>query len=184
MSAVAFVYGPNLVSAWAGPFMGMGTLPGSAWRPYQAASVVTPPFAEYVSGHSAFSAAAATVLQKFTQSDSFGASVTIPVGASRVEPGMVPAGPVTLSGSTFSAAADEAGISRSDSGIHFIDGELEGRRVRRRIGLMTTAADGGRRISEGRTAMRSDLFFGDVTDQTASPSAQWHSTRVDGLTWS
>ena len=92
MSAVAFVYGPNLVSAWAGPFMGMGTLPGSAWRPYrpyQAASVVTPPFAEYVSSHSAFSAAAATVLQKFTQSDSFGASVTIPVGASRVEPGIL-----------------------------------------------------------------------------------------------
>ena len=178
MSAVAFVYGPNLVSAWAGPFMGMGTLPGSAWRPYQAASVVTPPFAEYVSGHSAFSAAAATVLQKFTQSDSFGASVTIPVGASRVKPGMAPAGPVTLSGSNFSAAADEAGISRRYGGIHFIDGDLEGRRVgkligaaaykasaklfggvRRRIGLMTTAADGGRRISEGRTAMRSDPFL-------------------------
>ncbi|MGD1702225.1 hypothetical protein, partial [Dapis sp. BLCC M229] len=36
----------------------------------------SPPFAEYVSGHSTFSSAAAEILQRFTGSDDFGGSVT------------------------------------------------------------------------------------------------------------
>ena len=96
--------------------------------------MVTPPFPEYVSGHSTFSAAAAATLRKFTGRDNFGFSVTIPVGSSRVEPGTVPASNVSLSWATFSAAADEAGLSRRFGGIHFIDGDLEGRRVGKKIG--------------------------------------------------
>ena len=48
--------------------------------PYQAPNVVTPPFPEYVSGHSTFSAAGAYILTQFTGSDTFGASVTIKAG--------------------------------------------------------------------------------------------------------
>ena len=36
--------------------------------------------------------------------------------------------------SRFTAAANEAGISRRFGGIHFIDGDLEGRRVGKKIG--------------------------------------------------
>jgi hypothetical protein len=134
VSAVHYLFGSSTVTAWAGPGLGTQTIPGSAWRPYQAATVVTPPFSEYVSGHSTFSAAAAATLRLFTRSDAFGDSVTIAAGSSRVEPGAVPAADVRLRWPTFSAAADEAGISRRFGGIHFIDGDLEGRRVGKLIG--------------------------------------------------
>jgi hypothetical protein len=48
-----------------------------------------------------------------------------------VEPGSVPAVDITLSWPTFSDAADEAGISRRYGGIHFEQGDLDGRRMGR-----------------------------------------------------
>jgi hypothetical protein len=53
--------------------------------------------------------------------------VTLPAGSSRVEPGAVPASDLTLSWSTFSDAADQAGISRRYGGIHFEQGDLDAR---------------------------------------------------------
>lgn len=135
VSAVRYLFNNRLLLAWAGEGRGTGLIRGQDWRPYQASSVVTPPFQEYVSGHSAFSAAAAEVLKRYTGSDAFGASVTVPAGSSRVEPGLVPARDTTLSWPTFSAAADEAGISRRYGGIHFIQGDLESRVLGRKIGL-------------------------------------------------
>jgi hypothetical protein len=102
------------VVSWLGPYLGYGKVPAEQWRPYQAPNVVPPPFPEYVSGHSTFSAAGATVLAAFTGSDSFGASVTVKAGRSLFEPQDAthpvgtPATDVTLSWATFSAAADEA----------------------------------------------------------------------------
>jgi membrane-associated phospholipid phosphatase len=147
VTAVHWQYAGSNVTAWAGAGMGTQSIPAANWRPYQAITVVTPPFSEYVSGHSTFSAAAARVLKLFTGSDSFNHSVTIASGNSRVEPGLVPAAAVTLSWPTFSAAADEAGISRRYGGIHFIDGDLEGRRVGKKIGTAAFA--------------RSQRYFGD-----------------------
>lgn len=134
VSAVHYLYGGTTVTAWAGPGLGTQVMAGANWRPYQAATVVTPPFSEYVSGHSTFSAAAAAALRLFTGGDNFGNSVTIAAGNSRVEPGLVPAAPVTLSWATFTDAADEAGISRRYGGIHFIQADLEGRKVGKKIG--------------------------------------------------
>ena len=134
VSSIHYLYGATTVVAWAGAGLGTQVIPGGSWRPYQASTVVTPPFAEYVSGHSTFSAAAATALRRFTGDDRFGGSVTIATGSSRVEPGAVPAAAVVLSWPTFTAAADEAGQSRRYGGIHFIDGDLEGRRVGKLIG--------------------------------------------------
>jgi hypothetical protein len=96
--------------------------------------VVTPPFAEYPSGHSTFSAAAAEVLRRFTGSDALGATVTVPAGSSRIEPGLVPAEDLTLGWDTFSAAADQAGLSRRYGGIHFEQGDLVGRAIGRAVG--------------------------------------------------
>ncbi len=87
----------------------------------------SPPFSEYTSGHSAFSAAGATILELFTGSDQLDASVTFEAGSSRFEPGATPSEDLTLSWDTFTAAADEAGLSRLYGGIHFIDGDLNGR---------------------------------------------------------
>jgi hypothetical protein len=140
ISAIHHLYADSSVTAWAGAGMGTQAMAGAQWKPYQAATVVTPPFAEYVSGHSTFSAASATALRLFKRSDRFGGAVTIGSGSSRVEPGAVPAADVVLSWPTFSAAADEAGLSRRFGGIHFADGDLEGRRVGKLIGAASHRA--------------------------------------------
>ena len=94
----------------------------------------SPPFAEYTSGHSAFSASAAEVLQLYTGSDEFGADVSFEPGESRFELDITPAKTVTLAWDTFSEAADEGGISRLYGGIHFEDGDLNGRILGRKVG--------------------------------------------------
>jgi hypothetical protein len=127
ITAIRVLFGGQTVRAWAGPYQGTKLIDGAAWLPYQLASFPTPPFPEYSSGHSNFSAAAAEILKRFTHSDRFGASVTLPAGSSRVEPGAVPMSDVTLSWSTFSDAADQAGISRRYGGIHFEQGDLDAR---------------------------------------------------------
>jgi len=62
--------------------------------------------------------------------------VRLPAGSSRTEPGPVPALDLTLSWATFSQAADQAGISRRYGGIHFEDGDLDGRRAGRMVAQM------------------------------------------------
>jgi hypothetical protein len=108
-------------------------VPAERWIPYQALNVVTPPFPEYVSGHSTFSAAGNIILQAYTTSDVFNGYVTIPANSSKIEAG-VPAAPVTLSWPTFTAAADEAGLSRRYGGIHFYSGDYHARMLGNLLG--------------------------------------------------
>lgn len=135
VTAIRFLKKGRKIRAWAGPGLGTRVIDGEEWRPYQPDWFPTPPFSEYVSGHSTFSAAAAEILKRFTASDHFGASVTITQGDLQVEPG-VPSRPVTLAWATFSAAADEAGLSRRYGGIHFEDGDLAGRGLGRAVGAL------------------------------------------------
>jgi hypothetical protein len=130
VTAIRYLYAGKPVRAWAGPFRGTQVIAGEQFQSY----IATPPFAEYVSGHSTFSAAAAGILKAVTGSDAFGLSVTFPAGSSPVEPGQVPAEPLALSWPTFSAAADEAGLSRRYGGIHFESGDLQARVLGRKIG--------------------------------------------------
>jgi hypothetical protein len=67
------------------------------------------------------------VLQRFTGSDLFGARVTVRPGTSFVEPGATPLLRTVLVWPTFSAARDEAGMSRRYGGIHFPDADSHGR---------------------------------------------------------
>ena len=91
ITAIRTLFRGRTVRAWAGPYQGTKLIDGAAWFPYQPTTFPTPPFPEYSSGHSNFSAAGAEILKLFTHSDRFGASVTLPAGSSRVEPGAVPA---------------------------------------------------------------------------------------------
>jgi hypothetical protein len=134
ITAIHFLFAGQSIQAWAGPFLGTRAIDGGTWQPYQPLAVVTPPFPEYISGHSTFSAAAARILFHFTGSDTFNDSATIGAGSSKVEPGTTPHQAVTLSWATFSAAADEAGISRRYGGIHFAAGDLAGRAVGKQVG--------------------------------------------------
>lgn len=127
VTAIPFLFHGQAIQSWGGPGKGTVTEDGSQWIPYQPSTFPTPPFPEFMSGHSAFSAAGAEILKIFTGSDRFGDSVTFPPGSSSTEPGVTPKQPVALSWSTFSDAADQAGISRRYGGIHFEMGDLAGR---------------------------------------------------------
>jgi hypothetical protein len=126
ISAIRFLYAGKKVRAWGGPGAGTRTIDGATWHPYQPATFVTPPFAEFISGHSTFSRAAAEVLKSFTGRGEYGDSWTQPAGASLIEPGVTPSTPVRLSWETFTGAAEEAGMSRLFSGIHTSDGNVGG----------------------------------------------------------
>jgi hypothetical protein len=123
---------PNGINSWLGPNMGYGTVPSQQWMPYQALTVVTPAFPEYVSGHSTFTAAGASLLALANGGDTFGGSVTIKADSSKFESN-TPAMDVTLSWPTFTDASNEAGLSRRYGGIHFYSADLNGRAIGRQV---------------------------------------------------
>ena len=140
-TAIRERYKDQLVTSWLESYQGYGQVDGSQWIPYQSPSVVTPPFPEYVSGHSTFSSAAATILNLFTGSDAFNAYVTVKAGTSLFEPktadhptGYTPATDVTLTWPTLTAAAKDAGLSRRLGGIHFQDADEDGYALGRSVG--------------------------------------------------
>ena len=107
------------------------------WRPVTAIAfadpqlhwmsfIVTPPFPDYTSGHSTFSAAAATVLPLF-----FGTEDLPFTTGSDFLPG------VFRSFSTCQNAADEAALSRIYGGIHFRSASADGLQAGSSIGEWT-----------------------------------------------
>ncbi len=137
ITAIHFLFARQEVRAWGGRFKGTQMIRGEQWQPYQpVVMAMTPAFPEFISGHSTFSAAGAEVLKSFTGSDAFGASYTVERGKSKFEYGMTPRTEVTLSWPTFTAAADQAGMSRRYCGIHFTDGDLYGRETGRKAGRL------------------------------------------------
>jgi hypothetical protein len=133
---IRWLYAGKKLKGWAGPGKGIVSEDGSAWIPYQEPGVVTPPFAEYTSGHSAFSGASSQVFTRFAGTDTFKAalSVTIPAGSSTIEPKLVPSANTTLSFKSFTDAANSAGLSRRYGGIHFEQGDLNGRTLGSQVG--------------------------------------------------
>ncbi|MBI2929703.1 MAG: vanadium-dependent haloperoxidase [Verrucomicrobia bacterium] len=95
------------------------TEPDPSWTPL----IATPPFPEHISGHSTFSAAAATVLAAINGSDRF----TFTLRADGLFG-------VTRSFNRFSDAAEEAGGSRIYGGIHFQAANVEGQKAGRSLG--------------------------------------------------
>ena len=94
------------------------------WTPY----VLTPPFPEYVSGHSTFSAAAGQVLEDFFgQNYAFSTSV----------------GSFTRSFSSFDDAVEEAGMSRIYGGIHFSFSDASGQETGRAVGSLVSSVFNG-----------------------------------------
>jgi hypothetical protein len=90
-----------------------------AWTPL----LQTPPFPEYLSGHSVISASSATILtqffgDKFHYTDSVEISYGLPA----------------RSFNSFNEAAIEAGVSRYYGGIHFMDAIDEGRKQGIKVG--------------------------------------------------
>jgi hypothetical protein len=109
------------------------TVPAQDWQSY----IPTPPFPEYTSGHSAFSAATAEIITSYYDwlldvdmpGNVFGGSRTFPPCSSKIEPDCVPKEAVTLCWDTLQEAAEEAGMSRVYGGIHFDRGNEYGRQL-------------------------------------------------------
>ena len=157
------------VEGWGGPDRGTIAMAAQDWQPYQDQTFVTPAFPEYPSGHSAFSAAAAEILRAFTGSDRFADGTVLPwdhdtdgepdqvgrfvavAGSGRYETG--PDETVVLEWPTFTAAADEAGISRLYGGIHISDSDHRGREL-------------GRRAARAAWSKAQQLWLGLATDVT------------------
>jgi hypothetical protein len=125
--------GQQEIFGWMGVGEGSQWVDGTKWIPYQKSTFITPPFAEHVSGHSTYSAAAAEILQRFTGSDVFGGCATIPAGSSQIE-GSTPATEIELCWDSFTDAAEEAGMSRLYGGIHFASGNTDGQVLGRKVG--------------------------------------------------
>jgi len=115
------------------------------WTPYQESRAITPPFPDYISGHSTFSSVAAYILTSLLGSDipslniklsssellmlapifkdnkieSMDISkIIIPINSSRIVPN-TPCKPIELKFKTWSDMASSAGISRIYGGIHY-----------------------------------------------------------------
>ena len=119
-----------------GETAGSGWIRAVEWWPYQRATFVTPAFAAYVSGHSAFSRAAAEVLASMTGSAYFpgGLGSYSFEADSYLEFEVGPTTDVTLQWATYFDAADEAGISRLFGGIHVAPDDFAGRLMGSQIG--------------------------------------------------
>lgn len=123
-----------------GEIGGVSWMTAGLWRPYQLNTFVTPAFAGYVSGHSAFSRAAAEVLVTFTGSEFFPGglgSYTFLQNSLKFEEG--PTEDITLQWATYYDAADQAGISRLYGGIHLAADDGPGRIMGSKIGKLATS---------------------------------------------
>ena len=130
------------------------TINGNIWVPYQETNFVTPPFADFPSGHSTFSQGFANVMNAWFSpsipTNSINASdlnllspmytglgtlrislSNIPVKArtSLIQTGLVPSSDVHLTWSVWQDIADSAGVSRQYGGIHCISANLGGQAV-------------------------------------------------------
>jgi len=118
-----------------------GTVDGAQWVPYQEANFVTPPFADFPSGHSHFSKAFALTMNKWfglnitkntliydgeslicplfsSNETTLYGDFTVSPGSSKIQPGIVPNTSYTLSFATWNDIANQAGLSRLYGGIH------------------------------------------------------------------
>jgi len=133
IAAIRFLFSGKTIPTWGGTRENPATVLGENWKPYQSDTFLTPPFPEFPSGHSCFSSAAASILKSFTGSNTYNGSFTFAAGSSKTQTG-IPAADVTLTWPTFTAAAEEAGLSRLYGGIHFSQANLASRMMGKKIG--------------------------------------------------
>jgi hypothetical protein len=129
-SVIHELYDEKVFESWGGPCRGTVSMEGEGWCPYL---ITTPPFAEYVSGHSTFSRAMAEIINYFCGSNDYGESLIIPAKGSRIEPECTPSEEVTLYWDNLLEAANQAGNSRRYGGIHFEEGDLKGRELGKKV---------------------------------------------------
>lgn len=131
----------RMIKTWTGE-----TILADNWVPYQESNFVSPPFADFPSGHSHFSKAFALTMNtwfgstvKYTPTKRFdfispvlendSDTLKVTSGASIIQPGVVPEKPIQLKWTTWNELADQAGISRLYGGIHCISAHVGSQRA-------------------------------------------------------
>lgn len=132
ITAIRHLFRGKTIKAWGGPGKGTIEIQGENWRTFQINTFPTPPFPEYVSGHSGFSMAAAVVLELFTGKPDFGYFYmqNKPLAADPAEDVVG----ITMRWATFREAAQDAGESRLYGGIHFYEGNVVGLELGKKVG--------------------------------------------------
>lgn len=121
--------GPQAIDDPRTDVAGVGWINPAMWMPYQRPNFVTPNFAGYISGHSTFSSAAATVMTSITGSPYFPGGVGEFVAKKDsflvFEKG--PSVDVVLQWATYRDASDQTSLSRIWGGIHPPADDVPGR---------------------------------------------------------
>jgi hypothetical protein len=148
ITAIRYYFRNQIITAWGGSGRRTEQILGQLWQPYQRAASASPPFPEFVSGHSTFSASAAVVLAGIRASDGVYLTGTVKARTIGVEGFTTPVQDQTFSWTSLPQAADSAGLSRRYGGIHFEQGDLAGRQLGRSVGGQVLARC--RALFEGR----------------------------------
>lgn len=114
-SAIRYIYGDRLVTAYGGPGKGTVQLPANQWKSY----LEEADHPEYPSATSCFCAAHTQSARRFLGTDALGFPVEVPAGGSRAEPGLTPAADTTIVFDTWTEFNDDCGQSRVWAGVHF-----------------------------------------------------------------
>ncbi len=129
--------GPNYIDNPDFDMAGVGWILAENWWPYQRPSFVTPPFAGYISGHSAFSRAAAEVMTLLTGNEFFPGGMGEFL-AKKNEFLVFEEGPsmdIMLQWATYRDASDQTSLSRIWGGIHPPADDIPGRLIGETIGI-------------------------------------------------
>ena len=121
--------GPDAIDDPRTDVAGVGWINPALWMPYQRPNFVTPNFAGYISGHSTYSSAAATVMEEITGSAYFpgGVGEFIAPKDSFLVFERGPSVDVVLQWATYRDASDQTSLSRIWGGIHPPADDVPGR---------------------------------------------------------
>jgi hypothetical protein len=158
VTVIPCLYAYTQLKSWKGPYQGVQMIDAFKWIPYQDYFFVTPPFAEWPSGHSSFSGAATQAMKLFFNKDeSLGLYAIVKEGSSSIEPkiaygstgyifnvtnvpnkgpetvGYSPAKDFELYWHKMSDAAQCAANSRLFGGIHYKRAADDGLRIGRSV---------------------------------------------------
>ncbi len=116
ITAIRYLYGDELVTAWGGPNRGTIELPANEWVPY----VQNADHSDYPSATTIFCAAYAQAFRRYSGSEEIEEFTTVlEDGSSVIEPETTPAEDVTISFETWTEYEETCGEARLWAGVHF-----------------------------------------------------------------
>ena len=116
ITAIRYLYGDELVTAWGGPGQGTVELPADQWVSY----VQNADHSDYPSATTAFCAAYAQAFRRYSGSEVIEDFTTVlEEGSSVIEPEVTPADDVTIEFETWTEYEQTCGEARLWGGVHF-----------------------------------------------------------------